>query len=229
MSALIRKTYQALPPSLKARLQCLRARLSGREKIFTSIYINHAWEGHSVSGGGSDLDQTTVLQLNLPVIFKEIGARRILDAPCGDFNWMQHTPLELDEYIGADIVANLVAANQAKYADATKRFIQLDIVKHSIPMVDIILCRDCLVHLPYGDIMASLRNFKRSGSTYLLTTTFPDQKENNDIVIGQWRAVNLQLHPFNFPVPMFLLNENCPDKGYQDKSLGLWKLTDIPL
>ena len=37
-----------------------------------------------------------------------------------------------------------------------------------------ILCRDCLVHLTFDDARAALQNLRRSGSKYLLTTTFTD-------------------------------------------------------
>lgn len=222
---------------MNASLRLLKTRLCGwktrpaaspmeREQVFTSIYAEHAWEGQSVSGQGSDGEQTAYLRQQLPVLFAQWNVRRVLDAPCGDFNWMQHVPLSLDEYIGADIVAELIADNQAKYGDTMRRFAKLDIARDDLPTVDLILCRDCLVHLCFRDIRAALNNFKRSGSTYLLTTTFPQQPKNWDIQTGEWRGLNLQAAPFRFPPPLHLLNEHCPESA--DKSLGLWKLADMP-
>jgi len=46
-----------------------------------------------------------------------------------------------------------------------------------------------------------LRNIRRSGSAYLLVTTFPDRKENVDIITGNWRPLNMEKPPFNFPRP----------------------------
>jgi hypothetical protein len=42
--------------------------------------------------------------------------------------------------------------------------------------------------------------------------------------------LNLQLPPFNFPAPLRLIEENCTEDGgkYADKSLGLWRLSDLP-
>lgn len=197
-----------------------------REQVFTSIYAQHAWQGESISGQGSDLDQTASLQTELPVLLSRLGVRRLLDAPCGDFNWMQYVALDLEEYIGADIVAELTTNNQAKYGNSTRRFVQCDLVTDALPTVDLILCRDCLVHLCYHDICAMLQNFQRSQSTYLLTTTFPQQPKNWDIATGEWRGLNLQRAPFHFPEPIHLLNEHCPESA--DKSLGLWKLADLP-
>jgi hypothetical protein len=59
-----------------------------------------------------------------------------------------------------------------------------------------------------------------------MTTTFPECDENKNITTGDWRIINLELSPFNFPKPLYLLNENCTEgEGtYKDKSLGLWEV-----
>jgi hypothetical protein len=64
----------------------------------------------------------------------------------------------------------------------------------------------------------------------LLTTTFPAAADNEDIVTGDWRVLNLECSPFDFPPPMELLNEGCTEAGgrFADKSLGLWRIADLP-
>ena len=93
-----------------------------------------------------------------------------------------------------------------------------------------LFCRDCFVHFSYSDIYFALDNIKQSKITYLLTTTFPDCESNEDITTGDWRLLNLEKPPFNFPTPLRLINEQCSEGGglYQDKSLGLWQVQDIP-
>lgn len=107
----------------------------------------------------------------------------------------------------------------------------MDISKDGLPKADMILCRDCLVHFSFEDILSAIRNFKRSGSQYILTTTFSERLSNIDINTGGWRTLNLQLPPFNFPRPIKLINEKCDEAGgiYLDKSLGLWRLEDIAI
>jgi hypothetical protein len=98
--------------------------------------------------------------------------------------------------------------------------------------VDLILCRDCLVHLPFRDGLALLGNFRQSGSRYLLTTTFSQLAKNNEVkMTGNWRPLNLELPPFCLPPPLYLLAEGCTemDGRYGDKSLGLWRLADLDL
>jgi hypothetical protein len=82
------------------------------------------------------------------------------------------------------------------------------------------------------DIVRALNNFKRSQSSYLLTTTFYNVRGNKDLVSGRgWRPINLNIPPFDFPPPLKLIVEECTefDGAYYDKSLGLYKLSDIAL
>ena len=46
-------------------------------------------------------------------------------------------------------------------------FLRLDLTRDPLPDGDLILCRDCLVHLPFEDVRRAVRNFKRSGARWL--------------------------------------------------------------
>jgi hypothetical protein len=202
------------------------------EPIFTEIYHNNGFIGdESISGPGSDMIQTKVIQEQIPLLIQELKIRVLIDAPCGDFYWMKEVEMDfLEKYIGVDIVEDLVNSNQQKYGNRQRKFIKMDITHQKFPKSDLILCRDCLVHLPFKEIFSTISNFKQSGAKYLLTTTFTDIQENIDIAPGLWRPINLQLHPFNFSTPIQILNEGCTenDGQYMDKSLGLWYLSDLP-
>lgn len=201
------------------------------ERRFTEIHAQNGFGGReSVSGPGSDLSQTAAVREALPGVLKDIGARSMLDAPCGDFFWMKEARLDLDRYIGADIVAAIIARNNQTHDDAKREFRMLDITRDALPKVDLIFCRDCLVHLPYAAIFSAVRNFKRCGARYLLTTTFTARTENHDIPAGFWRPLNLQATPFNFSAPEKLIDERCTEDGgkYPDKSMGLWKIANLP-
>lgn len=91
-----------------------------------------------------------------------------------------------------------------------------------------LLCRDCLVHLSHDQVKDAMRNVKRSAITYLLTTTFVRREANADIPTGEWRPLNLQRPPFDFPPPLRLIDEQCPHPEFRDKALGLWRVADIP-
>jgi len=197
---------------------------------FENIFKNNSWGGHdSVSGRGSDLDQTEHIIKEIPVLFKEMGISTILDIPCGDFNWMQNVDLSGIKYIGADIVEEIIKNNKNKYEKDNISFRHMNLIEDTLPQVDLIFTRDCLVHMSYGDIFKSLHNVCNSMSQYLLTTLFTDRQDNKDIITGEWRPLNLQIAPFSLPKPIRIINEKCTQKksSYTDKSLGLWKISDI--
>ena len=202
------------------------------EELFTGIYKKGGWgESESVSGPGSRLEDVTVLIQQLPILFKEWKVRTMLDIPCGDFNWMKDIPLDLDLYIGADIVDDLIDKVNKKFGINEKReFLKLDLTRDELPRVDLIFCRDCLVHLSYREIINAINNIKRSKSKYLLTTTYPICKKNIDIVCGEWRPINLTLPPFNFPPEADIIDERRPDKKrfIPKKSMGLWLIESLP-
>ena len=200
------------------------------EAAFTPFYTENRWgDSESVSGPGSTLTRTSKLRQELPLLLQEIGTRTLLDAPCGDFNWMKDTELGVAEYTGVDVIPELVKRNQQLYGNERRRFVLGDLTRDKLPRVDVILCRDCLIHFSYKHIAAALRNFKRSGSTYLLTNTYPQWTQNEDIRTGEFRHLNLLLSPFSFPPPVREIEEKHADeaKAFFGKTLGLWKLTDL--
>lgn len=209
--------------------------LRGREmaEVFDYIYRTNLWGSpQSLSGSGSEDDATARLKVEIPALLRRLEAGVLLDIPCGDFNWLSQARLDLDEYIGADIVEDLVNRNSAHFVTpgSKRRFVRLDIIRDPLPRAGVVLCRDCLVHLTFEDIFRTFANLKRSGSHYLLTTTFTELESNADVVTGDWRPLNMQKPPFNLPPPIECLNEGCKEENgaFADKSLGLWKITDLP-
>lgn len=202
------------------------------DQVFAQIFRTNGFGGEeSISGPGSSLAETAVIREQLPSLLIRLSARSLLDAACGDLHWIRHVELPVDSYIGVDVVPELIEADRQAFDDPRRQFLCLDLARDDLPRVDAILCRDCLVHLPFAEAFRILRNFQRSGSRYLLTTSFSDQPFNYDIPKGKWRPVNLARSPFAFPPPLVLLNEGCNERGgeYPDKCLGVWELQSLPL
>lgn len=198
------------------------------DERFARIFESNLWSSSSRSGLGSELDATSELRTRLPELLRELGARSLLDVPCGDFGWLSTVPLDLD-YTGADIVDGLVRANEARHGGPRRRFLKLDLTADELPRADVVLCRDCLVHLSFAHVSLALANIRRSGAIWLLTTTFLDHHENVDIEDGDWRMLNLARAPFNLPEPARVIVEGCreSDGAYADKALGLWRVADL--
>ena len=195
---------------------------------FAKIYATNLWGGESTrSGVGSTLDETALIRRQIPLLLHELGARTLLDLPCGDFAWMARTDLGGVDYTGADIVPDVIAENNARYAGPHRRFLHLDLTRDPLPPADVVLCRDCPVHLSFDNIFRALANIRGSGAKYLLATTFTgDAIVNEDIVDGDWRLLNFQLPPFSLPPPLALIVEGCTEQAgaFADKALGLWRV-----
>ena len=205
---------------------------SGSNKdIFTEIYIKNKWgDQNSFSGTGSNMEQTQNILEELPNVIKKYNIKSILDIPCGDFFWMKEHNFKTVNYIGADIVSDLIKTNNHKYKTKNINFETLDIINNDLPYSDLLFCRDCLVHLSFNDIFNALRNIKRTKFKYFMTTNFLKRDSNVDIATGSWRTINLCKPPFNFPEPIENIYEKCTegDSKFSDKVLSIWEFDKIP-
>jgi hypothetical protein len=198
--------------------------------VFTDYYRDRLASGdESVSGPGSTRAVTARFVEPLIAGIRRLGIEVLLDAPCGDFNWASPVSDAVREYIGADVVEDLIRENLRRHAAAHRRFLVRDLIHDRLPRADAVLCRDCLVHLSFADARGALANFQRSGARYLITTTFTGDRENSDIPTGRWRPLNLERPPFNLPRPFVIVNEGYTEHAgaYADKSLAFWKLDDL--
>ncbi|MEZ2141588.1 class I SAM-dependent methyltransferase [Bradyrhizobium sp. DN5] len=198
---------------------------------FERIERTNLWgAATSVSGLGSEDPATAAIRETLAPLLQRLGARSLLDAPCGDAGWIGRLKLDVD-YTGIDIVPSLIEANRRRVAGggSSGRFLVADITRDALPRADVILCRDCLVHLSFANIDRTLARFRESGARLLLATTFPEWDANRDCEDGDWRALNMEKPPFAWPAPHALINERCEEGGggWRDKSLGLWRLEDV--
>lgn len=195
---------------------------------FNEIYRNNMFGGdESVSGSGSSMHQTELLRKDLQLFLNNYNIKKFLDLPCGDFNWMKAVNFDGIDYLGGDIIIDLISRNQKQFGSENHRFVYLDIMSSILPTADVIFCRDCFVHFNYKQIFTSIRNIKRSNIQYLMTTTFT-KRENVDLK-AIWRPVNLQKPPFNFPAPIDIINEGCTEENgiWSDKSIGVWRICDL--
>lgn len=198
-------------------------------QVFREAYHSNLWGGDSRSGPGSGADQTAAVAAAIPGLCARLGVVRLLDVPCGAHSWMARVDLKGVSYVGGDIVPEIVERNRRDHAGAGREFLRLDITKDRLPAADLMLCRDCLVHLSNADIRTALANIAASEIRWLLTTTFPAEPENVDIVTGDWRPIDLTKPPFELPQAVELLNEGCTeqDGAFADKSLGLWSVSSV--
>jgi hypothetical protein len=193
------------------------------EELFARYHETNNWgDEESVSGSHSTIRYTDGLRRQLPQLLASLGVRRILDAPCGDYNWFRLVPRDEGvTYLGADIVEALVTRNQNAFGDGKTSFRHLDITRDRLPDADVWICRDCLFHFSDTNIWRAIDNFLGSDIPYLLTTTFPQSTDNRNIPTGGFRMLNLEAPPFSFPKPVESLDDWI--EGHPVKTLALWE------
>lgn len=182
------------------------------EEKFAFIYKKNWWKsGESRSGPGSTLVYTSNLRAELPSLIQQYSIKTVLDAPCGDFNWMSRLIPNLDvDYIGGDIVGELIDELCKRNYSHRVRFVRLDIARNALPRADLMIVRDCLFHFSYEDAWMFFDNFTASGIPYLLTTTHKNSGkfQNRDIVTGEFKLIDLFSEPYNFErTPLYRIDD----------------------
>ncbi len=200
------------------------------QKTFNEIYETNHWrDEESVSGPGSNSNAAKNLIERLPIILKKYNIKSIIDAPCGDFKWMSKVNLQQIDYLGCDIVQDLIDKNQKYFGNQNINFKKIDICNDELPGFELMLVRDCLVHMNHDLVKKFLLNVRKSNVKYLLLTSFPLTKYNHNIYTGNWWPMNMEIHPFNLPAPLDRITEDGDEFNGQfpDKSLFLYKVSDL--
>ncbi|MCU0434854.1 MAG: class I SAM-dependent methyltransferase [Bacteroidia bacterium] len=212
----------------------IRWKGKSHEEIFTTIAEENYWKGkESVSGLGSGDSETKNLIAIVEKLIARYEPKVFVDAPCGDFYWMKKINFKGCQYIGGDIVNDIIKKNTEQFGSDTHKFIKLNILSDKLPDADVLFCRDCLVHFSEKDVFTAIANICNSNIKYLVTTSFVDALHNEKIVTGHWRKLNLQIAPFFFPKPIEIIPEftdsYLPEEvlPFKDKSLLVWSVDEI--
>lgn len=183
--------------------------------------IREQFEGHveTVNGPGSTWEATRAVRAELPRIIERYEIKSILDAPCGEWNWMRHVNLAGVKYAGWDVDEVSIRNNLKRHANINVVFHHINLLSTtmSLPRVDLIICRDFFLHIPNRYIDVCLRKFKNSGSKYLLTTNWPgapterhcDLNGGEDDRPGYYcQPVDLEAEPFRLKGKIMSFVEN---------------------
>lgn len=200
--------------------------------IFKSIYEKNSWRNtESSSGNGSTLSYTENLRKELPILINKFEITSMLDAPCGDFNWMKEVLPRLNvDYIGGDIVESLIYNLNKLHSNSTTQFSILDITKDKLPTTDLMICRDCLFHLEPILVKNFFKNFVSSDIKYLLTTTHVNENNNFQNVkkmkTGEYHKIDLFSEPYNLPrTVLYRIDDYI--SGWPKREMILFKRSDL--
>jgi hypothetical protein len=191
--------------------------------IFTNIIANRRWDRNVPCGSGSSIENTQLLRDALPEFLNKHHIRSMFDAPCGDHSWMSLVEFpENVSYIGGDIVDFLIEQNQTTWLN--KEFRVFDITTDPLPDVDLLFCRDCLIHLSDDDLAKVFDNIVSSNVKYVMTTSYYESdSDNQNIKTGHFRQLNLEQAPFELPPPVDFLDDGAPHR----RKMCLWNKNDF--
>lgn len=193
--------------------------------IFKDIYIKNFWsDKETKSGPGSNKESTFYIKKKLHYIIKKYKIKSIVDAPCGEFSWIESVINNHNlKYTGIDIVNKITLFNKKK-SNKKINFKTKNIIEDKIPEVDLLICRDCWTHFSYKDIVDCLKNFKKAPVKYLLITGFENKNIlNRDIDTGDFRIINLFEKPFDFYKNYLLKIKDAKSSKNLGKYMYLYK------
>lgn len=206
-----------------------------RKFVFHTIYKSNHWNRYEsidnnnllVSGPGSvpGTPQTQTVLDNLKIFIEENNLKSILDIACGDFSWMKELikkNYDLD-YVGWDIVSEIIEHNKKKYPSKNINFFCKDVVsENKFGNYDIIFCRDFFIHMNLNDIKKILNNIRKSNAKFFICSNNSDVLINKEILIGQHRKINLSIEPFNIKKVY-----SCFYEGTDDCYMNIYKISDL--
>ncbi len=146
------------------------AAMTNRE-IFSAVYRRGAWghrDGRFYSGPGSEPELAGPYAALVKGLAARLNVSRVVDLGCGDFRVAQRFASSFAEYVGVDVVPELVAYNQKRYARDGVTFECRDICRDVLPRGDLCLVRQVLQHLPNAEIAALLPRLEQY--RYVLVT-----------------------------------------------------------
>lgn len=176
------------------------------EKRMTDIYTRNLWGcSESRSGPTATLQRTQELREQLPELFRSLGIQTILDVGCGEFNWMQHVDLSQVEYLGVDIVPDLIASLQKSQTRHNIKFQKMNVLEEPPETADLWFCRDFLNLLDTQQTAQFFSKFLESKSLFLALTSIQSNQPNTDGYPGVQRIQDLFQAPFMIPEPVKIM------------------------
>lgn len=213
------------------RYQKMLSKKSNAER-FSDIYDKNLWSSiESGSGEGSELVYTKGLRSWLIETLAQYKVQKLVDAACGDFNWMRFVLPDLElEYRGFDIVESVIRGNKTKYSNKDTHFAVADICNDRLPDCDILMVRDCLFHLSFEDINKFLENLNRVNYKILLTTSHRTKHafSNKDISTGDFRCLDIVKSPLNFDPASVIERFQEPSHGGMARDMVMIKKENVP-
>jgi SAM-dependent methyltransferase len=135
-----------------------------RQDVFSIIYKERVFgdsPGHAFYSGEGSAERFSESYCNL--VGDHIAQQSIVsavDLGCGDFRIGSKIACLVPQYLGIDIVPQLIEYNTRLYGSERIRFECLDIVSDPLPAADLCLIRQVFQHLSNAEILSVIEKLK---------------------------------------------------------------------
>lgn len=164
--------------------------------------------GEGGSGPGSSAAYTERFRAWLQAFMREQNVKSVLDFGCGDWSWAKHVDWTGIDYLGMEIIPDVVRGLQMQFArpqTETQSRIAFEIIdprKFELPAnyaVDLVICKDVLQHLPSNEVMMLVAKLSRAARhCFWINDRHGQVYDNRDIKVrGAYRSLDLSAPPFS--------------------------------
>ena len=169
------------------------------QDIFARIYKLDSWA--LGSGPGSLPVANRPLTRLFESFIQENSVRSIVDFGCGDWQYMSEVDLHGADYVGFDVVDDLLGRNKLLYSRPNVRFEHSPSDSDDLPPADLLLIKDVLIHLPNAFIsrLMACAMYKYKFILAVNNRTGNASHYNVEIQPGEFRPVDLSRPPFSLP------------------------------
>lgn len=169
-------------------------------KVFEDIYFHNRWT-HG-SGPGSIRQLNTPFLSYLANFLSENDVKSLVDVGCGDFQLFEGFSFGPAAYLGLDVTRSVIARNKRAFEDSQIKFAAMPSDVSDLPAADLYIVKDVLIHLDNETSVKLINAVLQKGKAAIFVDNYSaDAKSyNRDIVVGEFRPVDVSLAPFNLEV-----------------------------
>lgn len=168
--------------------------------VFSDVYERDLWNGGS--GPGSAPENTVEYRRFLQEFLDGFDYPvKVVDLGCGDWRIGELMDWSGVDYVGVDVVPEVVEANRRRDTPDNVSFVCLDALVDDLPEGDVLVVKDVLQHWPNADVVrlldAAEERFTFTVVTNDVSSKSHPAKVNSDIALGDWRPVDIERAPFD--------------------------------
>ncbi len=207
------------------------------ENAFASIFREGSWHAEVKSGEGSIPSRNRRYMKILRDFLREKQIKSVVDLGCGDWSFSRQIDWSGIDYLGIDIVPELIDSLNERFGRPGVCFRRDNIVTCSLPQADLAISKDVLQHLPsplVSQYIERLRSFKYAILTNdrlkydarswrrLWRLVETPVKPNIEIEPGGWRLLRLNDPPFQLGAKVLADLPYWATNGIHRKEVLLW-------